>query len=77
MLTHPSWVRKLRKQLAVFLREKRGTLTLDQFAKKLGISDSSLNRLEMADQNLTIDTLERLLDRLGCEFGDVFKRERR
>ena len=48
----------LKDQLAKFLREKRGELTLKQFARKLGISDSTLQRLEIGEQNIIkIDTL--------------------
>jgi transcriptional regulator with XRE-family HTH domain len=66
-------VHRLRKQLDEFLREKRGDLTLAQFAKKLGLSDSTLQRLEIGEQNITIDSLERILDRLKCSTADIFK----
>jgi len=64
--------KRLAKQLAAFLRKKRGDLTFQQFARKTGISDSTLHRLEMADQNITIDTLEQLTDRLKCSVVDIF-----
>jgi transcriptional regulator with XRE-family HTH domain len=63
---------KLREQLGKFLREKRGSQTLAQFARKLSLSDSSLQRLEIAQQNVTLDTLETILRRLGCKIADVF-----
>jgi DNA-binding Xre family transcriptional regulator len=65
---------RLRKQLGKFLRERRGKATLDAYAHKLGISDSTLQRLEIGEQNITVDTLEKLLDRLGCDVTDIFKR---
>ena len=63
---------KLRDQLAKFLREKRGELTLMQFARKLGISDSTLQRVEIGDQNITLKSLQQIVDRLNCEIADIF-----
>ena len=60
------------KQLAKFLREKRGDLTFQQFSKKVGLSDSTLHRMEMAEQNVTLKTLEQICDRLKCKISDVF-----
>ncbi len=51
---------------------KRGELTLALFAKKLGISDSTLQRLEIGEQNITVDTLEKIVDRLKCSMAEVF-----
>jgi len=65
-------VYQFRKQLGRYLREKRGDTTLKQFAGKLGISDSTLQRLEIGQQNITIDTLELLMKQLKCNFGDIF-----
>jgi len=62
----------LRTQLGEFLRKQRGDATLSQFARKLGISDSTLQRLEIGQQNITIDTLEGILARLKCAIEDVF-----
>ena len=63
---------KLAVQLAAFLRKKRGDLTFQQFARKTGISDSTLHRLELAEQNVTLDTLEQICDRLKCRISDIF-----
>jgi DNA-binding Xre family transcriptional regulator len=63
---------RLAKQLGVFLRKKRGGLTYQQFSRKMGISDSTLHRLEMADQNVTLKTLEQICDRLKCSISEVF-----
>ena len=62
----------LQKQLGRYLRRKRGELTLPVYARKLGISSSSLHRMEMGEQNVTLKTLEQLLKRLNCRFADVF-----
>jgi DNA-binding Xre family transcriptional regulator len=63
----------LRKQLGRFLRQKRGELTLPAYARKLGISTSSLHRMEMGEQNVTLKTLDQLLKRLNCRLSDVFE----
>ena len=65
--------KRLAKQLAAFLRKKRGDLTFQQFARKTGISDSTLHRLELAEQNITLNTLEQLCDRLKCSVSDIFE----
>jgi len=64
---------QLRKQLAEFLRKKRGNQTFQQFARKLGLSDSTLQRLEMMEQNVTIDTVEQIVNRLRCTVSDIFR----
>ncbi len=64
---------RLAKQLAQFLRKRRGDLTFKQFARKTGISDSTLHRMEMADQNVTLKTLEQICGRLKCSVADIFQ----
>jgi DNA-binding Xre family transcriptional regulator len=61
----------MQKQLGQFLRNRRGEMTLPAYARKLGISSSSLHRMEMGAQNVTLTTLERLLKRLKCNAVDV------
>jgi transcriptional regulator with XRE-family HTH domain len=63
---------RLAKQLGAFLRKKRGDLTYQQFSRKMGISDSTLHRLEMGTQNVTLKTLEHLSDRLHCKISELF-----
>ena len=60
----------LQKRLGRFLRKQRGTMSLPAFARKLGISSSSLHRMEMGDQNVTLKTLELLLKRLKCSLSE-------
>ena len=67
----------LRTQLGDFLRKQRGDVTLSQFARKLGISDSTLQRLEIGHQNITIDTLEGIMDRLKVGMDEVFSTQRK
>ena len=62
----------LDEQLATFLRRKRGDLPYAAFAKKLGITPSSLFRLENGQQSVTLKTLQQILERLKCGVEDVF-----
>src|SRR5579862_8517481 len=62
----------LQKQLGIFLRQKRGDMSYPAFARKVGISSSSLQRMEMGEQNVTLKTLEHLMKRLKCGIRDVF-----
>ncbi|HEY6154714.1 MAG TPA: helix-turn-helix transcriptional regulator [Candidatus Udaeobacter sp.] len=74
---HPVGVRyQLRKQLAEFLKKKRGDQTLQQFARKIGLSDSTLQRIEMMEQNVTIDTLQHIVNRLRCTVSEIFDNTR-
>lgn len=64
----------LAQRLAENLRARRGEMTQEAFAKKLGISRATLTRLESASQNTTIYTLEQIAKSLKCNIGDLFKR---
>ncbi len=66
---------RLAKQLGAFLRKRRGSLTYQQFSRKIGISDSTLQRLEMGEQNVTLKTLEQICGRLKCKVADLFGEE--
>ena len=68
---------KLRKQLAVFLRQARGELTYVQFEKRMGISASTLHRIEMCRQNVTLDMLEAITDRLKVSLSDIFEEQKK
>lgn len=63
---------QLRKQLGIFLRKARGDSTFVQFEKRMGISASTLHRIELCDQNVTLDTLETIMDRLKVSMSDIF-----
>jgi DNA-binding Xre family transcriptional regulator len=70
--TLPGMAKSLATRLGQFLRKRRGPMSLPAFARKLGISSSSLHRMEMGEQNVTLKTLEHLLKRLKCNLHDVF-----
>ena len=63
---------KFRTQLATFLKKMRGKSTFAQFSKKVGISSSTLHRIELGQQNVTIDTLEHITIRLKVTLSEIF-----
>ena len=65
----------LARQLAESLRRIReeAGLTQTRMAKKLGISQPTLNRLESGSQNTTLKTLNQLCRALRCGVGDLFE----
>jgi transcriptional regulator with XRE-family HTH domain len=63
------------RRLARGLARARGGVSQNQFAKKLGISNASLNRIENGVQNVSLATLERLCRRLRCDVVDLFPRD--
>jgi transcriptional regulator with XRE-family HTH domain len=65
---------KLEQQLAKFLRAKRGELTYADFAKRLGVTASTLYRLENAEQSITLRKLQEIMDRLKCGISDIFSK---
>ncbi len=65
----------LARQLADSLRRLRREAGLNQsaMAKRLGVSQPTLNRLETAGQNATLATLNRLCRALRCGIGELFE----
>jgi len=62
----------LDKTLADYLRKRRGEITYAAFARKLGITPSTLFRLENCQQSITLKTLQLIMDRLKCGLDDIF-----
>ena len=67
--------RNLDKQLAKFLRKKRGNLSYAEFAKRVGISHQTLFRIEHSEHRLTLDKLETVLLKLKIRLKDIFPDE--
>jgi len=67
--------RNLDRQLAAFLRRKRGDLSYAEFAKKTGVSYTTLHRIERGEHHLTLNKLETMLDKLKIRLKDVFPEE--
>lgn len=62
----------LDQKLARFVRQQRGTLTFKQFARKLGLSESTLHRIENGQQSATLRAVQQILRVLRCDYEDVF-----
>jgi transcriptional regulator with XRE-family HTH domain len=60
--------------LAKNIRALRGDKTQDAFARKLGISQATLARLESGAQNTTIKTLQQICKALRCDIGELFRK---
>lgn len=67
--------RNLDRQLAAFLRKRRGSLSYAQFAKLTGLSHQTLFRIEHGEHHLTLDKLEAVLNKLKIRLKDIFPGE--
>jgi transcriptional regulator with XRE-family HTH domain len=65
----------LDRQLASFLRKTRGNLSYAGFSKKVGLSHTTLHRIERGEHHLTLNKLETILVKLGVRLKDVFPNE--
>jgi transcriptional regulator with XRE-family HTH domain len=65
----------LARQLAEALREMRkdADVTQTEMARRLGISQPTLARLESAGQNTTLKTLTQVCRALRCSVGALFE----
>jgi transcriptional regulator with XRE-family HTH domain len=67
--------RNFDRQLAAFLRKKRGALSYADFAKKTGLSHTTLYRIEHGEHRLTLSKLESVLNKLRIRLKDIFPNE--
>jgi transcriptional regulator with XRE-family HTH domain len=67
--------RNLDRQLGSFLKKARGGLSYADFARKSGLSHTTLHRLERGEHHLTLNKLETILDRLRIRLKDIFPGE--
>lgn len=65
-------MRQLRKRLAKFMKQQRGEQTLREFATRYGLSKETVRRIEIQEQNVTIDLLEHLCKVLKCDVSQLF-----
>lgn len=63
---------QLRKRLAKFIRQKRGRMGQREFARKTGLAQSTIMRIENMEQNVTLDTLEQLCRVYHVEIEELF-----
>lgn len=62
----------LAKGLAKRLRELRGEQTQRAFARKLGIDQAALNRIEQSKENITLATIQKICNNLKCKVSWLF-----
>ena len=62
----------LSSKLAKNIRSRRGETRQRPFAKTLGISQSTLNKIENNTGNVTLDTLNTMCKYLKCDISDLF-----
>jgi transcriptional regulator with XRE-family HTH domain len=62
----------LRRRLAAYIRHKRAGVTQRAFARKTGVAQSTIMRIENEDQNVTLDTLEQFCKAFNVDVGDLF-----
>lgn len=68
--------KSLDKQFGRFLRQRRGDASYAVFARQLGISASTLYRLETGEQSVTLGKMGEILVRLKADVRDVFPSSR-
>ena len=62
----------LRRRLAIGIAALRGEESQNAFAKRVGVSGPTINRIENEVQNVSLETLERLCRNLRCDIADLF-----
>jgi transcriptional regulator with XRE-family HTH domain len=67
--------RNLDRQLATFLKKERGSLSYADFSKKIGLSHTTLHRIERGEHHLTLNKLETVLNRLKICLRDIYPNE--
>ena len=67
--------RNLDRQLAKFLRKARGNLSYADFARKVGVSYTTLHRIERGEHHITLSKLETILSRLRIRLRNIFPNE--
>jgi len=67
--------RNLDRQLAKFLKKERGSLSYAAFSKKIGLSHTTIHRIERGEHHLTLNKLETVLNKLKIRLKDIFPDE--
>jgi transcriptional regulator with XRE-family HTH domain len=65
----------LDRQLAAFLKNRRGGLSYADFSKKVGVSHTTLHRIERGEHRLTLSKLETVIEKLKVRLRDIFPNE--
>ena len=67
--------RNLDREFARYIRKARGSLSYADFAKKVGVSHTTLHRIERGEHHITLSKLETILGRLKIKLKDIFPDE--
>lgn len=67
--------RNLDREFARYMRKARANLSYAEFAKKVGVSHTTLHRIERGEHHITLNKLETILNRLKVKMKDVFPGE--
>jgi transcriptional regulator with XRE-family HTH domain len=62
----------LRERLAKFVRTQRGDTPQRRFARRIGVAQSTIMRIENQEQNVTLDTLEQLCKAFHVDVAGLF-----
>ena len=62
----------LRERLAIFVRTQRGDMPQRRFARRIGVAQSTIMRIENQEQNVTLDTLEQLCKAFHVDIAGLF-----
>ena len=62
----------LRERLAIFVRTQRGDTPQRRFARRIGVAQSTIMRIENQEQNVTLDTLEQLCKAFHVDVAGLF-----
>lgn len=62
---------KAERKFAKKLKELRGEQSQVAFAKKIGVAQSTLNRLENLEQSVTLYLIEKISDKLKIEIKEL------
>jgi hypothetical protein len=62
----------LDRALSAFLKKARGEMSFAEFERKTGVPSSTLHRVEMGEQSMTMGKLTTMLKRLNLSLEDVF-----
>jgi transcriptional regulator with XRE-family HTH domain len=67
--------RNLDREFALYIRKARGSLSYADFAKRVGVSHTTLHRIERGEHHITLSKLETILGRLKIKLKDIFPEE--
>ena len=75
MNTNPKELLKTKELLATNIRVRRNSLKISQeeLAERADLHRTYIGAIERAQQNVSIDNIEKIAVALGCHVGDLFR----